>query len=491
MSVTFIQRSAGKRQTTGSGTISLAAHGSAAAGDIQMLAASCFQGNAVGTPSGTGWLRIHQRTNTYSRLEIWVRVLAAADLAASVDTPIVDWSNVELRTYRCTADERFVISTSGDGLVADDVTVTTWLVRCWASAQNNSSGGSLKTLTPPAGLLNTAATTYNWYDGGLYGDDPTTSGSSGTSTATHTGGTESKSPQWANLLIQVIDLSGVSVTGLSAAGLDTAASVVWDVTNGATSYDYRVDGGSPVNVTTNSASITGLTNGTTYTVEVRPKNSTSTGSWTTVTVTPVPVLLLDDFNRANSTTSLGSAIAGGPYTVRAGTWGINSNRAYTSVSTAESLVTFPAATDVDLQVTFAVLGGHLVLRWVDSSNYWLIGPASGTSGVWTVWRKRAGTFVVAASSGVTAAAGDVVRAIASGRFLYFYANTKMVIAIEDNAFPAATSTCGLRLSSTTTGRFDDLSANPAPINIPGTPDGTSNTALYRGRDTKTADEGNA
>lgn len=287
MAVTFIQRSAGKRQSSGTGTISLAPHASAAAGDLQMLAVSAFSAQNP-TVSGS-WTTLHSRANTYSRLAIFVRVLSSADLASNVDVTVGDYSNAELRTYRPTAGEQFVLSGSGDGLVCADVSVTRWLVRCWASAQANTSGGSAKTLTPPAGLLNApASTSYNWYDGGLFGDDPTISGSAGTSTAVHGGGGETISPQWANVLIQTFDLTGVSVTDLTATPFDGGSSITWTQTPGATGYDYRVDGGTPVGVTSNSATIAGLTNGTAYNVEVRPKNATSTGNWTSVSTTPSP-----------------------------------------------------------------------------------------------------------------------------------------------------------------------------------------------------------
>lgn len=216
--------------------------------------------------------------------------------------------------------------------------------------------------------------------------------------------------------------------------------------------------------------------------------------------------LSDDFNRANSTTSLGSPVTGGPYTVRVGTWGINGNQAYTSAAVGESVVTFPAAIDVDISCKFSVLGGSLVVRWIDGSNYWIITTIGGTN-LACIFRRQAGVNVQIFQSGLSVVAGDIVRVIAKGRYIYLYVNNVFVGSVEDYAFPAATVTSGMRIATSIAPRLDDISAADPPTLVPGGVDGGTGmlvsmdfgpntnsplpSFLYRGRDTKTADDGNA
>ena len=138
-------------------------------------------------------------------------------------------------------------------------------------------------------------------------------------------------------------------------------------------------------------------------------------------------LLTDDFNRADNVTVLGGPVTGGPYTVRLGVWGINTNRALTN-TVVNSHVTFPAAVDVSLQVTLPVLGssGGLIARWVDANTNWLFG-LNGT--VWALMHSVAGTYTVF-SSGPTAVAGDVIRFVAYGRNLYGLVNGKLVVLVR-------------------------------------------------------------
>lgn len=176
------------------------------------------------------------------------------------------------------------------------------------------------------------------------------------------------------------------------------------------------------------------------------------------------ILLTDDFNRANSTTAPGTPTAGGPYTVRAGTWGINANQLYTSASTAASLLTFPAAVNVDFSAKLATLGGTpgLMVRYVDAANYWL---ASVFGGAWLLQRRIAGTNTTIAT-GPVAAAGDVARVVAFGGEIYLIINGKLVTQADDPWQAAATAVAGFYINSSTAARFDDASAVDATA-VPG------------------------
>lgn len=214
-------------------------------------------------------------------------------------------------------------------------------------------------------------------------------------------------------------------------------------------------------------------------------------------------LLTDTFDRANNTTVLGGPVTGGPYTVRAGTWGVIGNQCYTSVSTAASQVTFPAAADVDLQATFPVVvssGGGVMARWTAATDYWYLG-LTGTT--WALMRNTVATGLSSVVIGPTAVNGDTVRLICLGRYVYGFVNGRMVAAAEDS-FPSAT-VAGLRINSSISLRIDNLSAADA-TSVPGAPTTAdildltempmfaadaawTDGWLYRGRDTRTADAG--
>lgn len=207
----------------------------------------------------------------------------------------------------------------------------------------------------------------------------------------------------------------------------------------------------------------------------------------------------DTFNRANSATSAGTPEVGGPYTVRAGTWGIISNALYTAVTNAEAQITFPAYVDLDFTVTVDVFGsnGGILFRWVDTNNCWLVNWASG--GI-QLNRRVAGSWMVQSSLYTPARApGDTVRVVAIGRLIQVFHNTKRIIVAEDPFFGVATATAGFRLSSDSTSRVGSAAVVAAAALAPGSgqafedePEGAGRDPgahLYKGRDTKIADEG--
>lgn len=97
------------------------------------------------------------------------------------------------------------------------------------------------------------------------------------------------------------------------------------------------------------------------------------------------VAFTDDFNRADSTTTLGA-----PWTARSGVWGISSNKAYLVTagsiepSAVYAAITMPCAAgiqdlSVDLSVSVSTNMG-LVFGWVDSSNFYFLNFQVGTGG---------------------------------------------------------------------------------------------------------------
>lgn len=303
------------------------------------------------------------------------------------------------------------------------------------------------------------------------------------------------------------------ISGITQYGYSTAADVQWDTNPLAASYDWRVNGGSITNVadtgSQGTARITGLTNGTTYLFEIRAVNSTGSGPWQSVTLTPQVSYLWDDFNRTASTTVIGSPVSGGPYTVVTGTWGVIggvlAGQVYTSVSTASSYVTFPAAADVDITFQIPATGATttgVLLRYVDASNRWFFGYTQGTG--LTLSRTVTGTGVILFGLNRTALATDVYRVIAKGPMFYIFLNGLLRATVYDTALQTAT-VCAIWMNSTAAARMDDLLVVAAPADpLAGFGSGTTDTALgtsdvtgaaipsstgweYRGRDTKALD----
>lgn len=197
--------------------------------------------------------------------------------------------------------------------------------------------------------------------------------------------------------------------------------------------------------------------------------------------------LTDDFNRANSTTVVGSPSVGGPYTQQVGTWGISGNTLYTSASTANSQLTFPAAINLDLSATFVVSGGstvsasQLMFRWVDVSNFWMFGRVG--TGLVAFTHVAAGVSTQVTAS-IAFTDGQALRVVAFGKYLYGFIAGVLVATVEDQYYASAGTPAGFRSNSNTSTRIDDASAVDATT----VPSGWGSAlALYKGRDTTALD----
>lgn len=300
MAVTFKQRSSAKRTSSGNGTVTLAYHSSASAGDLQILLVTDHVTNE-GFPStynygitGSGWVQVFNRSMSETAMRVWARYLQTADVSSNVSLTASDYTNIELRTYGVTNGEWPYISHYGDGYTSSAETIDTFLLRCWGLGRDNNqyvgvTGGG--TLNLPSGLLNGANCSWSWYDAGTFGDDPGAAGASvGPYTATSTSDPLWK--QWLNLMIAPVGANTFRVFNLRKVEGNNYAYVAWDILGGATSYDWSIDGGTTINSTTSPwINLTGLTSGTTYTVQVRPITTNtsapvSTGNWQNISVTP-------------------------------------------------------------------------------------------------------------------------------------------------------------------------------------------------------------
>jgi hypothetical protein len=298
------------------------------------------------------------------------------------------------------------------------------------------------------------------------------------------------------------------VTGVSATPTSTTASVSWTPVTEADYYQYRINGGSVItspNSYVPNATVTGLTPSTSYTVEVRGVNSNGSGSWSSVTnfTTVATTYYFDDFNRANNTSSLGSPVTGGPYTVQAGTWGINTNQCYTSASVAASHVTVDlGVTNFEYAATFPVTSAScgIIFYWTDASNFYLW---HRTTTDIQFYRRNAGTFQLIWSQPITSVANDKMTVVTRDGEIYCYLNDKRRFSTSSQI--AITSTVGLYISSSTAARIDNAAATSytnliggvdggggaSPIAISDVSSGAAHTGysafVYKGRDTKTAD----
>lgn len=245
----------------------------------------------------------------------------------------------------------------------------------------------------------------------------------------------------------------------------------WDQIPNANSYDYRIDGGSTVNVVQQAAlsqslTVTGLSNAA-HTIEIRPVNVNGVGAWQLYSfTTSASNYLLDDFVRADSTTLLGSPVQGGPYTAATGVWGILTNQPYTPSSTVRALATAPAAADFDMRFVLTQNGGSngygVVFRYSDSSNYWRIQNNNETL---QVIRRVAGadTTMWSWSSYMLTVQDRAAefRLIAVGKAFWLYLNGLELLYFE-SGFNLTATVVGLYNSQYNLGVVSAMSVNPPP-----------------------------
>ncbi len=167
----------------------------------------------------------------------------------------------------------------------------------------------------------------------------------------------------------------------------------------------------------------------------------------------------DSFNRANSTTSLGSTDGGTvqAWTQDSGTWGINTNTAYISAA-GSSIATVAGNANVEeVSVTASTLPAGaefwINFRLSDTSNRWRWGGTQGASP--RLEKVVAGVVTTyTAEHGFTVAQGDKMTARCHGSVIEAFQNDRLALCISDT-FNESAIRVGMQLAATTV-RLDNF-----------------------------------
>lgn len=165
----------------------------------------------------------------------------------------------------------------------------------------------------------------------------------------------------------------------------------------------------------------------------------------------------DTFNRADSTTNLGSTNGGvvQAWVQNSGTWGVQTNRAYISAA-ANSIATIAGTADfnelrVDVPV-WASGDAWLVFRLSGTNNYLRFGGTVGAVATFEVF--QGGITTRSDASSVILTAGDTLRVACTGGVIRMSVDDVMVLTVFENTHVTNTR-AGMRTQSTVP-RFDNF-----------------------------------
>lgn len=170
-------------------------------------------------------------------------------------------------------------------------------------------------------------------------------------------------------------------------------------------------------------------------------------------------LLYDTFTGANGTALTSHTMdVGGGWTAAVGTFQIQSNKATPNSNADDDQVVADAGkADVDISVEIVpqgVLGVNLsnpaiILRWTDSSNFWLIDTVinGGSPHTLTLYEKAAGVYAskAFADPSIVAGSGYTVRATLSGQTIQIRLNEVLLITYTAASSNLTSTKFGLRL----------------------------------------------
>jgi hypothetical protein len=181
----------------------------------------------------------------------------------------------------------------------------------------------------------------------------------------------------------------------------------------------------------------------------------------------------DSFDRADSSTSLGSTDGGSlsplAWTAQNGTWGIASNKAYLVSATSQAVATVDTGlADADVAFDVTMESGSnigIVCRLIDNNNYLMCAWYFGTT--LELYKNDGGSFISLGSVSQSWANGTTyrLRITAVGDQIKVYLDgvetlTHTLSGADQSKYGAATSH-GLRSDSDGNARFDTFAVTPA------------------------------
>ncbi len=180
---------------------------------------------------------------------------------------------------------------------------------------------------------------------------------------------------------------------------------------------------------------------------------------------PLPLqggIRFDDFNRSDSSSSLGTPSDGGSaWTAQAGTWGISTNKAY--CPSGSGIVGLDSGTaDVDVQATLSQSGAAndcgVAGRIGDANNLLFL---RRNAGAYDLYKLVAGSFTGLFTGVGTYADGDVVKLSMSGSTIKAYVNGVQIGTTQTVTDLVTNTQHGFRDGSGAQGRYDDFSITDA------------------------------
>jgi hypothetical protein len=186
-------------------------------------------------------------------------------------------------------------------------------------------------------------------------------------------------------------------------------------------------------------------------------SAASAGVPTVVVSGTVTTIVSDSFNRADSTTALGTADTGQIWSALSGVWGISSNQAYWITGNPSLHVVESGQSDVQISLDSIVTGssicGAIGFRATDASNYWFFRNNAGTNNLYKV---VGGTATLVSSLAYALSAGTYTfKVVANGSTIECYINGILQFTATDTHNQTATKH-GVRNHATTTARFDNF-----------------------------------
>lgn len=181
---------------------------------------------------------------------------------------------------------------------------------------------------------------------------------------------------------------------------------------------------------------------------------------------PAGPAVFDNFNRADTTTGLGTSSSG--HVWQPTTYGnarILGNKAQgISGAGGDPCVTVDAGvSDFIVKATVQQAGTNdfnLVGRYVNDANYWMAYHDSGSNGRYSLWNKNGGGYNKVFEATFQPAAGDVVELGFSGTSITLKVNGATLTTYTSNLHQAATK-AGFRCGNGVKGAWDDFSISTA------------------------------